>query len=81
MRQSMIVALSTYNQEVEGYVQDELQKALDTFDYEGTVKDIARDIIKETITRAITNYFGYGEGYKLIEQLVAENIFTKEAKE
>lgn len=81
MRQSIAHALSTYHQDIEGYVDKNLKQVVETFDYETLIRQVARESITKAVTQAIQSYFSYGEGYKEIEETITavlkKHIWTK----
>lgn len=72
MRYSIVHALSTHNAEIETYVDENLKKVVEEFDYVTLVKQVATKAITEAVKRSIESYFAYGDGYKNIDAVITE---------
>ncbi len=68
MRESIAYAFAQHQIDISKEVQSQLDLTLKNFNFEEAIRDAARQVIYDTITK----YFKYGEGYKLIEKLVNE---------
>lgn len=70
MKQTMLTAVSDYNNQISEAVKVQLEWAIENFDYEAAVREAANEAIKE----AINSYFKYGEGRRLIDQTIDEAL-------
>ena len=78
MKQSILAALGNYNGDIAKHVSGELQKAIDTFDFEKAVREVAEKAIHEAVCTAIKNYFAWGEGRDAINSVVKEALLKVE---
>lgn len=74
MRQSIVHALSEYSTQMTEYVNGELQRIVDSFDYDAVVREVANEAISRSIKDEIDAYFRFGEGRKQINKLVEESF-------
>ena len=70
MKSAIIHHMITYRDELNEAVEQELDKAIAAFDFQGRV----RDAINRGITDCINFYFQHGEGRKAIEEAVTTAV-------
>lgn len=76
MKYQILHAFGAHQHELSAQVTQELEKAINSFDYSATVSRIAHEIIKEQIE----SYFRYGAGRQAIETSVndaLDKVFVK----
>lgn len=80
MQQSITTALLDYDEQMETYVNSELQRIVDNFDYAAVIEETATRAIHEAVTKGVKDFFSYGVGWKLIQSMIAEKLIgiTKE---
>ena len=74
MKQQIVHAFSSRNQEIETAIEEQLTKAINTFPFEETVLKLSREIISAAIKDALEHYFKYGEGREAIQQAVTDKL-------
>lgn len=75
MKISFLHYFSDYQEKISNSVKQEIENAIAEFDFEKSVRDIAKNVIDQ----AIKDYFSYGGGSKIIKNSVfesLENIFN-----
>jgi hypothetical protein len=77
MRQTMIVALSDYQERISQSVNEQLEDIVNNFDFSKVVDETATKVIEEAIRDALTNYFKYGDGHKIIETTISKMLKQK----
>ena len=74
MKYQILHAFQDHNEEIEKIVEEQLNSAIASYPFEEEIRKISRDTISEVISRSIKDYFSYGEGYKLIQELISTAI-------
>lgn len=77
MRQTVIVALSNYQGQISQNVNEQLKDIVNNFDFSKVVNDTATKVIEEAIRDALTSYFKYGDGRRVIETTISEMLKQK----
>ena len=72
MGQSVTQALAVYNQEVSQYIEDGIEQAVRTFDFDVVVRKEAH----KALQKAVESYFQYGEGARIMERVVSQAMNT-----
>lgn len=70
MKYSVIHSLLTHQKQINELVEKQLNNVIENFDYESVVRQVASD----ALTKAIKEYFQYGDGYQTIIQAVKEAL-------
>jgi len=74
----IIQTLSKYNKETEEYVGAEIEKIIQSYDFDKVIRETAAVAIRSGIEKALEGYFTYGEGYKAIQDLVANKLSPRQ---
>lgn len=74
MKYSIIHAFSTHNDEIKDAVEKGLDEAIASYDFAGEISRVSNAVIGEVIKDCILNYFRYGDGRKLINDMVVKSI-------
>lgn len=74
MKQSIVNALSAYHEDIEKNVKAQLETILKEFDFGEAVTAVAKQVILESVRNAVEYYFKYGEGTKIIKEIVQKSI-------
>ena len=70
MAQTFTQALAVYNEEIGQYVEKGIEQAIRTFDFDVFVRKEAH----KALEKAIQSYFQYGEGARIMENIVSDAI-------
>lgn len=76
MKQSMMVALGNYHDDITANVDEQLTRAIKNFDWEAAVSRAASDAIR----KAVDDYFKWGEGHTIIHTAVGDALDVLFAK-
>jgi len=68
MKHSVLHHFNSYQQDLSKCVKQEIDRAINGFDFEGAVRESAHAVIKD----AIESYFKYGEGRTALNEIVSE---------
>lgn len=69
-RQTMMHALADYQGEISRCVSDQVSNIVTTEYFEGFIKSQVRETVQRSVKDAIESYFMYGEGRKMIDEVV-----------
>jgi hypothetical protein len=70
LKQTMLMAVADYGDQLSESVGIALDQAIQNFDFVGYVTQISNEIMKEEIK----SYFTYGEGRKMIDEVLKEAL-------
>lgn len=74
MKYQIIHAFSAHNDEIQQAVENELSRAIAEYPFADKIRAEARDVISQAIERSMKEFFVYGDGYKVIDSIVRENL-------
>lgn len=74
MKQQIVHAFSSHNEEVEQAIEEQLSVAIKSFPFEETILKMSREVISASIKEALEHYFKYGEGREVIKRAVVERL-------
>lgn len=66
LKHSIVSMIGARNSELGDYISAEMDKAINSYDWEGQVKTIVHDVINDRIK----SYFSYGDGYHAIKSAI-----------
>lgn len=72
MGESITQALAIYNEEIGQYIEDGIEQAIRTFDFDVVVRKEAY----KALQKAIESYFQYGDGARIMERVVNRAMET-----
>lgn len=70
MGKQLVGHFALYQDNIEAEVKRAIEKAVREFDFGLVVTEQARAAIQASTKKAVSDYFGFGEGKKLIERMV-----------
>lgn len=77
MKYQILHAFQNHDDEIEKVVEAELTKAIETYPFEDEIYKVAQETISEVVSRSVKDYFSYGEGYQLIQDIIHDAIQKK----
>lgn len=72
MKYQIIHAFGSHNDEIEKYVADELNKVLETYPFAEEVAKVSKQVLTEAIKHSVQEFLLYGEGRKVLDEVVAD---------
>ena len=69
-RQTLMVAISAANADIEKAVDDELSKFIENYDFAESIRQQMEPILKRAIASTLQNHFEYGKGKTTIDEAV-----------
>lgn len=74
MKYQIIHAFSTHNDEIEKAVEEQLTKAIAEYPFESEINKVAVGVITDVIKDSLLDYFRYGPGRVLINDVVLQAL-------
>lgn len=74
MRYSVIHALHDHNLEIEKYVNEELGRQIEAFDYEAAIKRQVEISMGVAVERAVSSFFQTGYGGSIVSDAVVDAL-------
>ena len=74
MRDNIQHAMMAHGDEVNAAVAIGVQNAIDGFDIQGAAERHTKTAVEAAIQTQISNYFDYGEGHKIIKDVINEAL-------
>lgn len=74
MKYQVIHALSLHNDAIEQAVDTELSRAIENYPFAQQVESTAYEVITDAIRQSMEQFFRYGEGFDVINQVVSNAI-------
>lgn len=72
MRYEVIHAFAAKQVEIREALEAELDRAIREFDWADVVQREANEALRRAVKRSVEDYFMWGQGRKLVDQVVAE---------
>jgi len=80
MRQSIVHALTQYNSELETQVNEEIEKAIESFDLHSYIQDEVWRTLREVVSSSLQSQIKWQLGNKItteVERILAEQLNSK----
>ena len=74
MRHSVIHAFSAHTEDVKHAVEQELERAVNEFNFEAAVRRECNRVLNDVIAQTIKKFFTFGEGREAVEGAVYKSI-------
>ena len=74
LKMQVIHAFTSYNQDVQDMVKQELENYLSTDNLKRLVRQTIKESVEWGVKAKIESYFKHGEGHHLIDETVAEGL-------
>lgn len=78
-RTAIMSALNLHGRDVQAYADQQIQAAIENFDFAAEVKKAVSDVRKGAIVNAVARSFKYGEGAAWLQQEI-DKVFRKAQK-
>jgi len=70
MKYEVVHAFLKHNDEIEQFVEKELNRVIAEYPFMEQVTRIANQVIADAVKDCLTNYFRYGDGKEMIETVI-----------
>ncbi len=77
MSHTLMAAILQHHKEVEAFLEAELKKLIESYDFASEIKRQMTPIMQRSIQSALEQHFLYGEGSKIIEAAVKDMLTPK----
>ena len=74
MRYSVVHAFAQHNREIEEYLDAEVKRFIESYDYRAAVAKVMSSVLEQTITDTLRRHFEFGPGRKAIEDAVQSSL-------
>lgn len=74
MKYQVVHALTKHNIEIETMVTEQVQRVIDTMDWNSEITKIATRTIEAAIAESVERHFKYGDGRKFVDSVVSDTL-------